>query len=79
MSDVEAEYQLRINALSGTQRVARSMGMLQWTRQMLARQVVAESGEMSDERLKWEVALRLYGADPVVRKMIEGKLANVSG
>ncbi|MDP7018520.1 MAG: hypothetical protein QGG36_22165 [Pirellulaceae bacterium] len=45
---------------------------------MLARQIVSEMGSISDERLKWEIALRLYGADRAVRRMIEGKLADVS-
>lgn len=79
MSAIEVEYRSRMDELSAKQRVARSMAMLQWTREMLARQVVADSGAMSDERLRWEVALRLYGSDPATRKMIEQRLADVSG
>ena len=79
MSAIEDEYRSRMDALPVTQRVARSMAMLQWTREMLGRQVVAESGAMSDERLRWEVALRLYGSDPATRSMIERRLADVSG
>jgi hypothetical protein len=67
-----------MDALSPKERVARSMAMLQWTREMLARQVVVESGAMSDERLRWEVALRLYQSDSTTRKMIERRLADVS-
>lgn len=66
-----------MDALSVKERVARSMTMLKWTRDMIARQVVAESGPMSNERLKWEVALRLYGSDKITREMIERKLADV--
>ena len=79
MSAIEIEYRSRMDALSAKQRVARSMAMLQWTREMLARQVVADSGAMSDERLRWEVALRLYGSEPATRRMIEQRLADVSG
>lgn len=79
MSAIEIEYRSRMDALSAKQRVARSMALLQWTRDMLARQVVADSGAMSEERLRWEVALRLYGSDPATRSMIEQRLADVSG
>ena len=47
------------------------------TREMIARRIVAENGEISEQRLKWEVALRLYGADSTTRGMIERKLADV--
>jgi hypothetical protein len=66
-----------MNALSPKERVARSMAMLNWTRDMLARRVVAELGPLSQERLKWEVALRLYSGDAKARATIERKLADV--
>lgn len=78
MSKSQQEYQTRMDQLSGKERVARAMGMLQWTREMLARQIVEELGEMSHERLKWEVALRLYSADQRLAKIIARKLADVS-
>ena len=78
MSDSQKEYQLRMDHLSGKERVARSMGMLQWTREILARQIVAEFGEFSQEQLEWEVASRLYGADHRLARLIERKLADVS-
>jgi hypothetical protein len=52
---------------------------LKWSRDLLARQVIAELGEVSETRLKWEVAKRMYGADPVARALIERRLADVSG
>ena len=54
------------------------MAMLKWARDLLARQVVSELGVVSEERLRWEVALRLYRADPVCCRMIERELADVS-
>lgn len=75
---VEAEYQARMKALTGTERVARSMAMLKWTREMIARQIVAQEGPMSDERLQWKVALRLYAGDAAVCRLIESRLAYVS-
>jgi hypothetical protein len=79
MSPIEHEYQSRMDALSGRERITRSLMLLAWSRQMLARRILAERGEMSEERLKWEVALRLYGSDPTVCRMIESELADVSG
>lgn len=77
MSAIESEYQSRMSNLEGVQRVARAMGMLRWTREMLARQIIADQGEMTDERLKLQVALRLYGADDRTRKLIERRLVDV--
>ena len=68
-----------MDALLPKDRVARSAAMLKWTRDLLARQVIDELGAMSAERLKWEVARRMYGADPAARAIIDRKLADVSG
>ncbi len=77
-SSVEAEYQKRIDAMTPAERVARSAAMFQWTREQLARQIVAELGPMDESVLKWHVALKLYGNEPIVREMIERELLNVS-
>jgi hypothetical protein len=78
MSPIELEYQSRMDALSGKERIARSLALLAWSRQMIARRIIAEKGDISEERVKWEVALRLYGSDPAVCRMIESELADVS-
>jgi hypothetical protein len=74
---IEQHYQAQMAALLPRERVARSLAMFQWTREMLARQIVAVRGPLSPERLKWEVALRQYGVDPQARAIIERQLANV--
>jgi len=79
MTLIEQEYQSRMDALSGRERIARSLALLAWSRQMIARRIIAERGEISEERLKWEVALRLYGSDSNVCRMIESELTDVSG
>lgn len=79
MSNIEAEYRFRMETLEGKERVARAMAMLQWTREMLARRVVSELGTVSEERLRWEVAARLYGLDDPVQETIQSRLADVSG
>jgi hypothetical protein len=77
-SFIEQHYQSRMAALSPQERVARCTAMLKWTRDLLARQVIAERGAMSDERLKWEVAMRMYGADPAAKSVIDRRLSDVS-
>ena len=79
MTLIEQEYQSRMDVLPGRERIARSLALLAWSRQMIARRIIAERGEISAERLKWEVALRLYGSDSTVRRMIESELTDVSG
>ena len=78
IESVDNEYQKRIGELTSVERVDRASAMFRWTREMLARRVVAELGPVSPERLKWEVALRQYGDEPAVRSMIEKILQNVS-
>jgi hypothetical protein len=77
VSLVERKYEERIDALTPKERVARAAAMFQWARETIARQIVAESGPMSSERLKWLVAMRQYGAEPAVRAMIERTLERV--
>ena len=79
MPNVEDEYRSRLDALPGRERVSRAVAQLKWVREMIAREILAESPDLSEERLKWEVALRLYGGDPATRRLIERKLADVPG
>jgi len=72
---VEARYRERIDRMTIGDRVRRAAELYAWSRGFVTRQVLAELGPLSTERLKWEVALRQYGADPRVRSMIERLLA----
>ena len=78
LNTVDLEYRKRIDAMTIAQRVERAADLLGWARGFIARQVLAERGPLSEERLKWEIALRQYGADPIARSSIEGILARVS-
>jgi hypothetical protein len=69
--DVEVEYLRRIRAMSSVERIRRVEALFRWSRDYLARSIVAASGSISEAALKREVALRQYGADPAVRKLIE--------
>jgi len=75
---VDQLYQQHIDSLSPKEKMAISMSMLAWMREQLARQITKEKGPLSAERLKWEVARRLYIGDPKAVAFIDQILANVS-
>ncbi len=82
-SDIETEYQSRIDAMLPKERVARSLAMFQWMREMIGRQVrqeAAANGDLplTDEQLKWQCALRMYGAEPAIVALIERRQKDVS-
>ncbi len=77
MGTVDFEYRKRIDAMTIAERVQRAEDLLAWARGFIARKIVEERGPLSRERLKWEVALRQYGADPIARSLIEGIRARV--
>ena len=65
-------------SLAPKERIERCAAMLKWTRELLGRQITAEQGPMSADRLKWEVARRMYAADAKAVAMIDRILADVS-
>ncbi len=69
--NVELEYRARIDAMSVADRIRRTEVLFNWSRDYLVRSIVAARGQMSDEDVKWGVALRQYGADPVTRQLID--------
>lgn len=78
-SAIESQYRDCIDAMTPAERVARSAAMFAWTRDQIARQIISEQGDMDSESLKWKVALRLYGSEPSVRRLIEREHPDVSG
>lgn len=77
VSLIESAYQQRIDAMTPAERFQRAEEMLAWSRDVMARQILNERGPLPPERLKWEVALRMYGHEPAARELIEKKLADV--
>jgi hypothetical protein len=57
--------------MSIVERVRRSEELFNWSRDYLARSIVATRGPMPDDELRWEVALRLYGTSPAMRELID--------
>ncbi|XZE36054.1 hypothetical protein SH501x_001606 [Pirellulaceae bacterium SH501] len=77
-SEIELEYRRRWQAMSPVEKVARSAAMLAWTRQQMAIRIRNTQPSLSDEEVRWRVALQLYERDPDVVRLIQEKLANVS-
>jgi hypothetical protein len=78
MSTVQQVYESLMDRLTPKERLARSVAMLKWSRDLIARRILETDGPRSFERLKWEVALLQYGSVPEVRFMIERALDRVS-
>ena len=76
MGFVESKYLDCMDALTPKERIARAASMFQWAREAISRQILSDSGPMSPERLKWMVAMRLYGADKTTRELIQRALVN---
>jgi hypothetical protein len=77
-TEIDIEYQRRLDAMSIREKVERSAAMLAWTRQQIASRIRRQSPQLTDEQLKLHVALQLYESEPSVVALIQGHLANVS-
>ena len=77
MTEVEELYQQAVDALTPAQKYARMHALLNWARDLYARHLREDLGDVSEERPKWEVALRQYGGDRRTREMIGQRLRDV--
>jgi hypothetical protein len=77
-TEIDIEYQRRVDAMSIREKIERTAAMLAWTRQQMASRIRQQSPELTDEQLKWHVALKLYESEPAVATMIQGRLIHVS-
>ena len=77
-TEVDLEYERRWKAMSHAEKVSRSAAMFAWTRQQMARRIRDADPSLSDEEVKWHVALKLYEREPEVVKLIKEHLASVS-
>jgi hypothetical protein len=78
-SSVEARFRAAQDALPAHARVARAAAMFLWARELIRREIRGRQGGLSAEQLKWESAMRLYGADAASRRLIQRMLDHVSG
>jgi endonuclease III len=78
VSVVQQKYDKLIDAMPVHVKVARAAQMFQWSRDWAMRQVLAEKGPMPEQRLRLEVALRMYGHEEPMRRLIEKALSHVS-
>jgi hypothetical protein len=79
MSVVEDAYARAIDAMPPLQKMASLEGFLVWTRNVIARQVRARLGSaVSEDRIRWEVALQMYESDPLLARLIREQIERVS-
>lgn len=74
-TDIDIEYERRWKAMSPAEKVARSAAMFAWTRQQMARRIREIDSDLSEEEVKWHVALELYEREPEVVKLIQEQLS----
>lgn len=77
-TQAEARFREAQDALPAYARVARAAAMFVWARGVIGREILARSGPLSAERLKWETAMRLYGSNATSRRLIQRMLDHVS-
>ena len=77
-SEIDLEYERRWKAMSHAEKLSRSAAMFAWTRQQIARRIRSVDPNLSDEEVKWLVAMKLYEREPEVVKLIQEHLARVS-
>ena len=76
--DIEAEYQKRVSEMTPCEKMSRSVAMAAWARETIARQIRSEVGpNVSDESVKWLVAMRIYGANPQTKILVQRMLDRV--
>jgi hypothetical protein len=78
-TQAEARFREAQDALPAHARVARAAAMFVWARGVIGREILARSGPLPAERLKWEIAMRLYGSNATSRRLIQRMLDHVSG
>lgn len=78
MSDGQQRYDKLIDEMPIHGKVARAAEMFQWSRDWLMRQVLAKKGPMSEECLRLEIAMRMYGHEEPMRCLIEKASSLVS-
>lgn len=74
----EARFRVAQDALPVYARVARAASMFSWARGLIRRDILSRRAGLSAEQVKWETALRLYGADAESRALIRRMLDDAS-
>ena len=76
--NIEREYQKRVSEMTPREKMARTAAMAAWARATIARQIRSEVGpDVSEERMKWLVALRVYGSDLQTKALVQRMLDRV--
>ena len=60
----------RFDAMTPAEKFEISLELTATMRRVLAQLIRLELGDVNEARLKWEVALRIYGNDPATRRLL---------
>ena len=77
-AELEAQFRAAQDFMPPHVRVARAAAMFAWARDLTSREIVARTGPLSDARLTWETAMRMYGSDAMSRTLIQRMIDRVS-
>ena len=78
MTPIDELQQQMFDAMTPAERVQYASRMFEWARGVIERQLRTEFGELPRAELTYRIALRMYGSEPAMRKLIEERLADVS-
>lgn len=78
MTEIERLYQAATENMLPKEKLARTIELFNWTREYIARRIKAEAPTASDTKIKLLVALRMYGSESGMKKLLESQLADVS-
>ena len=71
ITDVESEFRARVAAMSPAERIRRAEELFRWSRDWIVRSIRAPGVHVPEKVLRRQLALRLYGADPRFRRLLE--------
>lgn len=78
MSEIERLYQAATENMLPKEKLARTIELFNWTREYIGRNIKAETAGASDEKIRLLVALRMYGSESGMKKLLESQLEDVS-
>lgn len=71
MNIIEEKYWSHVMSLSGQERVARSVALLNDIQEMIALKITRTEPHLSARELKRRIAKQLYRSDPTTQRLLE--------
>lgn len=71
MNAVEEKYWSHVHSMTGQQRLARSVSLLDDIRKMIAHKITRSQPNLTGRELNRRIAIQLYRNDPITQAMLE--------